>query len=286
MDASQPISLKPGLYLVATPIGNLRDITLRALDVLRAVDVIACEDTRTSKKLLNAYGIQKKMIAYHDHNEEAQSRHILDLVLKQQNAVAIISDAGMPLISDPGYRLVRAALEGGVPITSLPGANAPLMALQLSGFPTHPFVFLGFLPPKSKARQDVLAQWAGAQATLVAFDTAPRLLATLEDVGVALGNRPVAVLREMTKLYEEGRRGSVEDLILFYTKNPDVKGEIVLVIGPPDKEIIADEDTLKARLKAALKTMGTKQASALVAQESGWKKGDVYKIALHLSGKA
>ncbi len=276
----QPVSLEPGLYIVATPIGNLRDITLRALDVLGGVDVIACEDTRVSGKLLKAYDISKKMLPYNDHNASKQRGKLLEK-LASGGSVALISDAGMPLVSDPGYKLVRDCLDLGLNVTSVPGANAPLAALQLSGMPTDRFCFLGFLSPKEKARREALEEWKNAKASLVLFESAPRLVGALEDIEVVLGNREMAVLREITKMYEEVRRGPASELVAHYRQEGPPKGEIVLVIAPPEEKVFSEEDLVK-KLKTALKTMGTKEAASHVADETGVSRKVLYEMALKI----
>jgi 16S rRNA (cytidine1402-2'-O)-methyltransferase len=274
-------AFRGGLYLVATPIGNLRDITLRALDVLAAADVIAAEDTRVSGKLLAAYGIKgKTLISYNDHSDaRARDRLVADAAAGQ--IVALISDAGMPLISDPGYKLVCAAAEAGVYVSSMPGANAPLTAMQLSGLPSDRFTFLGFLPSKTGARRDVLSEWADAQSSLVVFESAQRLLKSLDDIADVLGGRVVAVTRELTKMYEEVRRGSAAELVAHYKEHGLPKGEIVMVIAPPEAREYG-EDELRALLRAALADMSTKDAAASVSAQTGHAKKALYQMALGL----
>lgn len=269
----------PGLYIVATPIGNLGDITLRALDVLAACDRVICEDTRVSGKLLEHFGIKKKLLPYNDHNAAKQRGPVLQM-LRDGQRVAFISDAGTPLVSDPGYKLVRECIEEGIAVTAIPGANAPLMALQLSGLPSDAFSFIGFLPPKSAARKKHLSEWKNAPGTLIAFETAPRLQDALKDIQEALGDREVAVARELTKLHEEVLRGKVSALIENFK---DIKGEIVLVIGRGEAEAMGDED-VTAALKKALKSMSTKEAAAYVAEISGRPRKEIYTIALSLRG--
>lgn len=275
-------ALPSGLYIVATPIGNLRDITQRALDVLAAADLVACEDTRVTGKLCEAYGLRKKMISYNDHNAARQRGPVIEAIAAGR-AVALVSDAGMPLISDPGYKLVRDCLDLGLPVTSVPGASAALAALQLSGLPSDRFSFIGFLPAKSAARKAVLREWAGVRTTLVMFETGPRLLASLEDMGDVLGGRPLAVVREITKRFEEIRRGSAAELLSLYDGQPP-KGEIVVVAGPPaEGEGDIDADGLDRQLLAALGTMSVKDAAAFVAAATGQPKRVVYERALFLS---
>lgn len=284
LQSSSPLSirretLKPGLYLVSTPIGNLRDITLRALDVLAGADVIACEDTRVSGKLLKAYDIKAKLISYNDHSDESKRAHILGMI-KDGKAVALISDAGTPLISDPGYKLVRGAYDEGLSVTTLPGANAPLSALQLSALPSDNFSFIGFLPAKSGARQEVLREWADVNTTLIAFDTGPRLLKSLADILGVMGDRHIAIVREITKLYEESIRGKVSELLEI--EQP--KGEIVLVISPPDATTYSDAD-VRGLLLEALKGNPTKKAASIVAEQTGLPKSELYDLALALKNE-
>ncbi len=271
---------RAGLYLVATPIGNLRDISLRALDVLAAADLIACEDTRVSGKLLAAYGISGKLMPYNDHSDAGVRDRLMGAVSEGQ-VVVLISDAGMPLISDPGYKLVNAAAAAGIYVSSMPGANAPLMALQLSGLPSDRFTFLGFLPPKSAARCEVLQEWSGVQASLIAFEAAPRLLKSLEDIERVLGDRVIAVTRELTKMYEEVRKGSATELVEYYREYGLPKGEIVLVIAPPEARVYGAEQ-LESLLRDALEDMSTKDAAGLVARKTGHAKRDLYNMALGL----
>lgn len=279
IDSEKP-DLRAGLYLVATPIGNLRDITLRAIETLRGADLILCEDTRVTKKLLAAYQIETKTTAYHDHSEEIMRGRVVDM-LREGKRIALVSDAGMPLISDPGYKLVTLCRAEGLPVTSVPGANAPLAALQLSGLPSDKFCFLGFLPSKAKAREDLLQSWSRVPATLIAFDTAPRLVDTLTALSQVMAGRSVAVVREITKMFEETRCLPIDELLAHYTENGPPKGEIVLVIAPPNEEAVTEEDAASI-LHEALKTMRTKEAAAYVAQITGLPKGDLYKLALEL----
>lgn len=281
LGAGKAVILRPGLYIVATPIGNLRDISLRALDTLRAVDFVACEDTRVTRKLFSAYQIRAKLESYNDHSDAARRERIVEL-LQEGKTVALVSDAGMPLISDPGYKLVRACQEQGIYITTIAGANAPLSAVQLSGLPSDKFCFLGFLPNKEKQRRDVLKEWAGVKATLVTFETAPRLIAALLDIQNVLGEREVAVVRELSKMFEEVRRGRCAELIEHYKREGEPRGEIVLVIsGAPDERI--GEDLLRDMVREALQTMRTKDAAAFVAEKTGEKKNRLYEMALAIA---
>lgn len=272
--------LRAGLYLVATPIGNLRDITLRALDVLQAADVVLCEDTRVTRKLLSAYQIKARLVSCNDHSEEMRIDEVGALI-SGGAAVALVSDAGMPLISDPGYKLVRAMASCGYYITSLPGANAPLSALQLSAMPSDSFCFIGFLPNKTKARKDFLARWADVPSCLIAFESARRLQDCLLDIEYVFGARQVAVVREITKIYEEVRRGSAQDLLSYYNQHGAPKGEVVMVIEPPVQAEISDE-AIENLLKDALEHMRTKDACAFVAEKTGRKKSALYDMALRM----
>lgn len=279
----QRSSLSPALYLVATPIGNLRDISLRALDVLSSVDMIACEDTRVSGKLLKAYDIRAKTMAYHDHSDEKARKKITDLI-EEEKSVALISDAGMPLISDPGYKLVKTCRDLGLMVTTIPGANAVLSALQLSGLPGENFSFIGFLPHKQKARQNALGEWASVKGLLITYESAARLQKTLRDIFEILGDRPVSVVREITKLYEEARSANVSDLIAHYEDKGAPKGEIVLVIGPKAQEELSQE-RVSELLKQAMQTMRVKEAAAYVAVQTGWSKSVLYDMALLLKNE-
>ena len=269
--------LTPGLYLVATPIGNLRDITLRALDTLRTVDLIAAEDTRMTGKLLHLLGLPKKQLTiYNDHATDAQRDALLNAI-REGKSVALVSDAGTPLISDPGYRLVRACREAGLPVTSLPGANAPLTALQLSGLPSDRFTFIGFLPPKSAARRTVLAEWKDIPSTLILFETGPRLPASLADMADILGDRQACVTRELTKLHEEARTATLTELATYYSEAP--KGEIVVVIGPAAVAAMSYDDLAK-QLKTALETMSMRDAVDAITIASGAPRKKLYELAL------
>lgn len=273
-------ALTPGLYLVATPIGNLRDVSIRALDVLAKVDAVLCEDTRVSGKLLTHYGLHKPLIVYNDHSDDKRRREILKRVTEGQ-ALALISDAGTPLIADPGYKLVAQMQEAGLMVSAVPGANAPLTALQLSGLPSDKFCFLGFLPAKSGARREVLAEWQNVPATLIAFETAPRLQKTLADIQTIMGARQVVVARELTKLYEEARRGTADELLVVYEEQGLPKGEIVLVIAPPEPQDYTPEK-LRELLKSALETMSTRDAAAAVASQTGKPRKQLYEMVLEL----
>ncbi|MEQ1497066.1 MAG: 16S rRNA (cytidine(1402)-2'-O)-methyltransferase [Novosphingobium sp.] len=270
--------LQAGLYIVATPIGNLGDLSRRASAVLCGVAAVACEDTRVTGKLMQHLGIKQKLIRYDDHASEATRDHLIAMAATQ--AVALVSDAGTPLVSDPGYQLVRAARLHGIMVTAIPGASAPVMALSLSGLPSDRFLFAGFLPNKDKARRAVLKELGAVQTTLIFFDTAPRLLASLRAIGECLPGRELAVARELTKLFEECRSGSPQDLIDHYTAHPP-RGEIVLLIGPPGEQetSAADADAL---LAVALESLKPSQAAAEVARATGLDRKALYARALEL----
>ncbi|SKA27743.1 16S rRNA (cytidine1402-2'-O)-methyltransferase [Enhydrobacter aerosaccus] len=278
---SRKPSLAPGLHIVATPIGNLRDITLRALDVLRAADLIACEDTRVFAKLATHYGISAPTIAYSDATQEAAEPRIVR-ALAEGKSVALVSDAGMPLVSDPGYRLVRAALAGGHSVTAAPGPSAVPMALALSGLPTDRFFFGGFLPAKAVERRRAIAEAGAVPATLVFFEAPHRLAASLADLAELLGDRPAAVARELTKLFEEVRRAPLSELAAHYAEQADVKGEIAIVIGPPGEADAPAADALDSALRTAMAGASVKDAAAEVAARFGLKRREVYARALAL----
>lgn len=270
--------LEPGLYIVATPIGNLGDLTLRAAAVLRGVAAVACEDTRVTGKLLHHLGVKQKLIRYDDH-ASVEARDGL-LALAASKPVALVSDAGTPLISDPGYRLVREARARGIMVTSLPGASAATVALTLSGLPSDRFLFAGFLPNRTKARAEVLAELAMVRTTLVFCETAPRLLDSLAAVAEALPDREVAVARELTKRFEECRSGAPAELIAHYSAHPP-KGEIVLLIGPPGEAKPSEVD-VEALLRAALASLKPSQAAAEVARATGLDRKALYARAVEL----
>jgi 16S rRNA (cytidine1402-2'-O)-methyltransferase len=284
-DEGRTKALAPGLHIVATPIGNLGDITLRALAALRGADRIVCEDTRVTARLLQAYGIARPMIPYHEHNAERVRPRLL-AALAAGERLALVSDAGTPLVSDPGYKLVRAALAAGIPVTTAPGASAVLAALALSGLPTDRFLFAGFLPPKSGPRQSALRELAAVPASLVLFETAPRLAASLADMAAILGPREAALCRELTKRYEEVRRAPLEALAEHYAAEGPPRGEIVLVIAPPAAEAALPEAELDRQLTVALGQGSLSDAVALVTGETGLPRRRVYGRALALAKKA
>lgn len=274
-------ALAPGLYVVATPIGNLRDITLRALQVLAAADLIACEDTRVSRRLLDHYGIGARLLAYHDHNAESARPRLLQR-LAEDAAVALISDAGTPLISDPGFKLVRAAREAGHMVTAVPGPSAVMAALSSAGLPTDRFLFEGFLPAKSAARRNRIAELAAVPASLVLFEAGPRLGDTLADLAAVLDSREAAVCRELTKLHEEIRRGDLASLAAHYQGDAEVRGEMVIVVAPP-RAAAADAGETETLLRQALQAHSLKDAVAAVAQATGRPRREVYRQALAMS---
>ncbi len=272
--------LSPGLYLVATPIGNLADMTLRAISILKSCDKILCEDTRVTGRLLSFYDIKKPMMIFNDHTGDQYPEKIIAL-LKSGKALALVSDAGMPLISDPGFKLVRAARANGIQVTTAPGANAVLSALQLSALPSDRFIFLGFTPPKAAARRSFWHEVQDISATLVAYETAPRLVASLKDALSVLGNRKASVVREITKMFEETKTGDLEELVSYYTAKGDPKGEIVIVIeGAGGQGIDID---LEALLKDMMKKMSLKEAVAQVAAQTGISRKIVYSKALSIT---
>jgi 16S rRNA (cytidine1402-2'-O)-methyltransferase len=281
----QPVTappLAPGLHLVATPIGNLRDITVRALEVLAGADVIACEDTRVTRKLVDHYAIATPLTPYHDHNA-AEARPRLLARLAEGAAVALVSDAGTPLVSDPGYKLVRAAREQGASVTALPGASAVLAALMVSALPTDRFFFEGFLSAKEAARRARISELNRIPATLVLFETGPRLAAALADLAEGLGPREAAICRELTKLYEEVRRGELPTLAREIAAAPEPRGEIVIVIAPPAPQVELDAEDLDALLRQALDRVSLKEAVAEVAAVTGQSRRTIYQRALELS---
>jgi len=275
----------PGLYLVATPIGNLGDVTLRALELLAGVDVIACEDTRITRKLTERYGIATPMTPYHEHNA-AEARPKLLARLADGQAVALVSDAGTPLISDPGYKLVRAACAAGHAVTAIPGASAVLAGLSVAALPTDRFFFEGFLPPKQVARQKRIAALAGIPATLVFFESGPRVAATLSDLAAALGPRMAAVCRELTKLHEETKRADLASLAQEYAGGAERRGEFVIVVGPPNNDNEKGSDDLDELLRHAFTRASVKDAVAEVAYATGRPRREIYQRALGLAKAA
>lgn len=277
--------VSPGLYIVATPIGNLGDFSDRARATLAAADVIACEDTRVTARLLTAFGLARPTVRYDEHTAERAGAALIDR-LKNGQTVALVSDAGLPLVSDPGARLVRAAADAGIAVSVVPGPSAPLAALVVSGLPAEPFYFAGFLPAKGAARRSALDALAGLPATLVFLEAPQRLAESLADMAAVLGRRDAAVARELTKLYEEVRRGSLAELAAHYTGTPP-KGEIVVVVGPPPESAEAHQAERRAgldeRLRGALATLSVRDAAAEVAAATGLPRREVYARALQLA---
>jgi 16S rRNA (cytidine1402-2'-O)-methyltransferase len=267
---------------VATPIGNLRDITLRAVDALKDADVIACEDTRHTAKLLHAHGISTSMTPYHDHNAD-RARPILLERMRRGAVVALVSDAGTPLVADPGFKLVRACLADGIDVTAAPGPSAVLAALILSGLPTDRFLFAGFLPSRSVGRRKTLRELNDVKATLVLFESPQRIAAALADLAEILGPRDAAVVREMTKMHEEVRRGTLADLAAAFAGEAAPKGEIVIIVGPPAAGLMTSDADLDATILDALTHQSLRDASAMIAAATGRPRRDIYARALALS---
>jgi 16S rRNA (cytidine1402-2'-O)-methyltransferase len=271
----------PGLYLVATPIGNLRDITLRALDVLATADLVACEDTRVTGRLLQLLGLKAALTPYHDHNAD-KARPALLAKLSAGAVVALVSDAGTPLVSDPGFRLVQACVEAGIAVTALPGASAALTGLQLSGLPADRFLFAGFLPSRTTARRAALKELAAVPATLVFFESPHRAAEALADMAAVLGNRPAALARELTKIYEEVARAPLTELAKRFAEAAP-RGEVVIVVDRPAEAEATGADEVESRLAAAIAGGSSlKDAAALVAAETGCPRREVYAQALRL----
>lgn len=278
---------KPGLHLVATPIGHLGDLSPRALATLKNVDLLVCEDTRVTGKLLKVNGIDRSMLAYHEHNAARMRPRILDR-LALGESVALVSDAGTPLVSDPGYKLVGAAIEAGHDVLAVPGPSAVLAALVVSGLPTDRFMVAGFLPSKAGARKRAIMSLAEIPASLIWFDSPQRLQASLQDLADCLGPRPAAVARELTKRFEEVKRGTLDELAALY-RETQPRGEIVIVIGPPNENHQpASDGEVDHALAEAMSTMSVSSAAATVAAETGRPKRELYKraIALRNEGKA
>jgi 16S rRNA (cytidine1402-2'-O)-methyltransferase len=281
-----PGAAPAGLSLVATPIGNLGDLSPRALETLRGAEAVLCEDTRVTGQMLSRYGVSANLLPLHDHNEAEMTPRLVER-LRGGARLALASDAGTPLVSDPGYRLVRAAIEAGVPVTAIPGPNAAVVALTLSGLPPHPFLFLGFLPPRAGPRAAEIARLraaerAGLSATLVLHEAPHRLAEALAALAEGLGaDRPAAVARELTKRFEEVRRGTLAELAAWYAAH-EARGEICLVVGPAPEEATGEAD-LDAQLRAALARESVRDAAALVAAATGLPRKQVYARALELA---
>ena len=277
----------PGLTLVATPIGNMGDLSPRALAALKAADAVLCEDSRTTGAMLARLSVAARLIALHDHNEANEVPRILEM-LRQGQKLVLVSDAGTPLVSDPGFRLARAAIAEGLPVSAIPGPNAAVMALVLSGLPPEPFLFEGFLPPRAGARQAALGrlkalEQAGLAASVIFYEAPHRLAESLADMATAFGpERPAAIAREMTKRFEEVRRGGLGALAAHYA-SAEARGEICIVVGPAAAEAVVGDAEVTAQLRAALDSgLSVKDAAEAVAKATGRKRRDVYREALEL----
>jgi 16S rRNA (cytidine1402-2'-O)-methyltransferase len=283
-DATLPAAtLSPGLYVVATPIGNLADVTLRALAILAGADAILAEDTRVSRALLARYGIERPLSPYHEHNAaEARPRALKRIA--EGRALALISDAGTPLISDPGYKLVAEAIELGLAVAAAPGPSAALAALCVAGLPTDRFYFEGFLPPRQSARRERINALAAAPGTLIFYEAPGRLAETLADLALELGPRPAAVARELTKLHEEVRRGALDKLAAEYSAGETPRGEIVIVVAPAEARPLISEATLDREIAEQLTKLSVKDAAAAIAAKHGLPRRQVYARALALAG--
>lgn len=271
--------LEPGLYIVAGPIGNLGDLTPRAADILRRADVVAVEDTRVSARLLRHAGSDRPMVPYHDHSADHVRQRLVERM--GQEAVALLSDAGTPLISDPGYKLVRDARAAGRPVTTLPGPSAVIAALTLSGLPTDRFLFMGFLPAKAKARGDALDEVAALRATLAFYESGPRLSDSLAAMAAHLGDREAAVIREISKAFEETATGTLTALSARYADAPP-RGEIVVIVGPPGEARPASAEDADAALREALTRLPVSKAAGEVAKKLGLDRRALYDRAMEL----
>ena len=282
--SQQPLqsSIEPGLYIIASPIGNLGDITLRAIETLKSSNLIACEDTRITRRLLSHYDINIPTTAYHEHNANIALPRLIKR-LKKDEIISLISDAGTPLISDPGYRLVQAAIAEDIRITTTPGPVAAIAALTLSGLPTDSFFFAGFLPPKQTAKKNRLYQLAAVPATLIFYESPRRLSQTLKEMNKVYGNRPAAIVREISKKFEEVRRGTIEKLSQELNTVSQLRGEIVLIIGPPPSEKFVDNATIDSALKKALSEMSLRDAVEKVSASHIRPKRQIYRRALEIT---
>lgn len=274
------IDLLPGLYLVATPIGNLRDITLRALDVLSNADLVLAEDTRMSQRLFNAYGLRPKCGAYHEHNADRRREKILE-ALENGQRIALISDAGTPLISDPGYKLAREAAQRGIAVFAIPGPSAVLAALSVSALPTDQFCFAGFLPSRSAARKRALELHKSTPASLVYYESPARILASIADMNTVFGPRPAALARELTKRFETVYRAPLDQLGAHIPKD-ELRGEMVLVIAPPNPQEPWNDTQIDQALVEAMRHQSVKDAVDEIAKLCGQARRDVYRRALDL----
>lgn len=276
------MTFESGLYVVATPIGNLADMSQRAIQILEAADIVAVEDSRVTGKLLHHLGLKKKMRRYNDHSSEVDRLALV--AAARDSVVALVSDAGTPLISDPGYKLVRSAREAGVEVYAAPGPSAAIAALSICGLPTDRFLFAGFLPSKAKAKADALAELSGIKATLVFYESGPRLAATLAAIAETYGDREVAVARELTKKFEEVVTGSASELAERYAEQ-EPKGEIVLIVGPPSEDVMVEAGDVDAALRLALDSMSAAKAAGAIAKRFGLERSDVYARATAMKSK-
>ena len=271
------------LYIVSTPIGNLEDITLRALKVLKEADVIACEDTRTTRKLLTRYAVETPLVSYHEHNEIEKAKELLS-ILREGRSIALVSDAGTPCISDPGYRIVKLASEHGIEVLSIPGPSASVSALSVSGLPTSSFAFFGFLPRTKKHLTDYLSRIKNYPETLVFYESPNRVTKTLRAISEVFGDRNISLSREMTKLYEETLRGKVSDVLEALVKRNEIKGEVTIVVEGASAEIGETDPETIDRMLVQHKKIGSslKDAVKMVSEESGYSKSKTYKRALQI----
>nr|WP_315456649.1 16S rRNA (cytidine(1402)-2'-O)-methyltransferase [uncultured Sphingorhabdus sp.] len=276
------MTFESGLYVVATPIGNLADMSQRAINLLEAAEIVAVEDSRVTGKLLHHLGLKKKMRRYNDHSGEVERDSLV--AAARSGIVALVSDAGTPLISDPGYKLVRSAREAGVPVFTIPGASAVTAALSICGLPTDRFLFGGFLPNKTKARSETLSELGAVKATLVFYESGPRLAATLADIAALFGEREVAIARELTKKFEEVVTGTAAELAGRY-EGQEPKGEIVLIIGPPAQVSEAETGDVDAALCDALQTMSAAKAAGAIAKRFGLERATVYALATEMKAQ-
>lgn len=276
------MTFESGLYVVATPIGNLADMSQRAINLLEAAEIVAVEDSRVTGKLLHHLGLKKKMRRYNDHSGEVERDSLV--AAARSGIVALVSDAGTPLISDPGYKLVRSAREAGVPVFTIPGASAVTAALSICGLPTDRFLFGGFLPNKTKARSETLSELGAVKATLVFYESGPRLAATLADIAALFGEREVAIARELTKKFEEVVTGTAAELAGRY-EGQEPKGEIVLIIGPPAQVSEAETGDVDAALRDALQTMSAAKAAGAIAKRFGLERATVYALATEMKAQ-
>ncbi|MEK6734825.1 MAG: 16S rRNA (cytidine(1402)-2'-O)-methyltransferase [Pseudomonadota bacterium] len=271
------------LFIIATPIGNLADITLRALDTLKIVDLIICEDTRVTSKLLKAYGIEKKLFVYNDNSGQQERDKIIQNLMQGLN-IALVSDAGTPLISDPGYKLIQDLNRNNIKIETLPGACSIIAALTIAGLPTNSFMFIGFLPHKQKAKEDIFMGISNIDTTIICFESANRLLESIEIAINYFSNREFAVAREITKIFEEVIRGKAEEVIKYYQENTDkLRGEVVLLIGPPNGEELNLEEKAKMILKDLLTKMSVRDAVEIASSQIKLSRKIIYKLALELA---